>query len=93
MNKHIGSRFDDFLEEENVLAETEAVAVKRVLTYQIEQMMKAERLSKTDTAKRMRTSRAALDRLLDPSNTSVTLLTMERAARALKQKLKIELAA
>jgi antitoxin HicB len=65
-NKHMGSSFDNFLEEEGILAETEAVAVKRVLAFQIEEMMKEQNLSKTEMSQRMNTSRAALDRLLDP---------------------------
>ncbi len=93
MSKHIGSRFDDFLEEEGILAATEAVAVKRVLAFQLLEMMEKKQLSKTQLAKRMGTSRSALDRLLDPDNSSVTLLTMERAAKALGKRIKIELAA
>jgi hypothetical protein len=91
-NKHIGSNFDDFLKEEGILAETEAAAVKRVLAYQINQMMKKKRLTKAAMAKKMKTSRSALDRLLDPDNVSVTLQTLERAALALGKRLKINLA-
>jgi len=68
MNKHIGGRFDDFLEEEGVLAEAEAIAVKRVLAFQLKELMKARKLNKTQLAKRMKTSRSALERLLDPDN-------------------------
>jgi len=67
------------------------VAVKRVIAYQLEEMMKLQGLSKTELAGRMKTSRASLERLLDPENTSVTLLTLERAARALGMRVKIEL--
>jgi len=91
-NKHIGSNFDDFLKEEGILAETEAIAVKRVIAYQVEEMMKERQLTKKAMAERMHTSRAALDRLLDPANVSVTLQTLERAALALGRRLKIELA-
>jgi DNA-binding Xre family transcriptional regulator len=91
-NKHIGSNFDDFLEEEGILAKTEAVAVKRVIAFQVEQMMKEQNLSKTEMSRRMNTSRAALDRLLDPTNQAVTLLTLDRAARALGRRLQISLA-
>lgn len=91
-NKHIGSNFDDFLEEEGILAETEAIAVKRVITFQIKQMMKQRHLTKAAMANKMNTSRSALDRLLDPTNVSITLQTLERAALALGKKLKIELA-
>ena len=90
--KHIGSNFDDFLEEEGILAKTEAVAVKRVIAFQVEQMMKEQNLSKTEMSRRMKTSRAALDRLLDPANQAVTLLTLDRAARALGRRLQISIA-
>jgi len=93
MSKHIGSNFDDFLEAEGVLAEAEAIAVKRVLAFQLKELMKAQKLNKAQLAKRMKTSRSALERLLDPDNPSVTLLTMERAARALGKNIRIELAA
>ena len=91
-NKHIGSNFDDFLEKEGILAKTEAVAVKRVIAFQVEQMMKEQNLSKTEMSRRMKTSRAALDRLLDPANQAVTLQTLDRAARALGRRLQISLA-
>ncbi|MBN2148823.1 MAG: XRE family transcriptional regulator [Anaerolineales bacterium] len=92
MNKqYIGSNYDDFLAEEGLLAEVEAVAVKRVLAYQIEQLMITQNLSKTAMAQRMNTSRAALNRLLDPTNPSVTLQTLERAASVLGKHLQIEL--
>jgi len=90
-NEYIGSDFDDFLSEEGLLEEAEAVAVKRVLAYQIKEMMVAQNLSKTEMARRMRTSRAALERLLDPENRSVTLNTMDRAARSLGKRLHLTL--
>ena len=93
MSKHIGCNFDDFLEAEGVFAEAEAIAVKRVLAFQLEELMKAQKLNKTQLARRMKTSRSALERLLDPDNPSVTLLTLERAARALGKNIKIEIAA
>jgi DNA-binding Xre family transcriptional regulator len=89
--QHLGSNFDDFLAEEKILAETEAVAIKRVVAYQIAQLMQEKNLSKTAMAKQMNTSRAALDRLLDPENDSATLQTLERAALALGKRLRIEL--
>ena len=91
-NKHMGSSFDDFLEEEGFLAEAEAIAVKRAIAFQIGRLMEEQKLSKSALAEKMRTSRSALDRLLDPNNASVTLQTMERAAIALGKKLKIALA-
>ena len=93
MSKHIGSNFDDFLEEEGVFAEAEAIAVKRVLAFQLEELMKAQKLNKAQLAKRMKTSRSALERILDPDNPSVTLLTLKRAARALGKNIRIEIAA
>jgi DNA-binding Xre family transcriptional regulator len=74
-----------------LLTSAEAVAVKRVLAYQIEQLMLTQKLTKTAMAQRMHTSRAALDRLLDPTNPSVTLQTLERAASVLGKRLQIEL--
>ncbi len=91
-NEYIGSNFDDFLVEEGLLAETETVAVKRVIAYQVEQMMKEQNLTKTEMSRRMNTSRAALERLLDPANQSITLQTLERAAKALGRRLQITLA-
>ena len=91
-NKYIGSDFDDFLTEEGLLEEAETVAIKRVLAYQVEQLMQEQNLSKTEMSRRMKTSRAALDRLLDPANQSVTLQTLNRAARALGKRLQISLA-
>jgi predicted XRE-type DNA-binding protein len=92
MNKHIGNSFDDFLEEEGLLAETESVAIKRVLAYQVAELMKKKKLSKVAMASKMNTSRSALDRLLDPQNTSITLQTMERAAHVMGKRLRIDLA-
>jgi predicted XRE-type DNA-binding protein len=92
MNKHIGNSFDDFLEEEGLLAETESVAIKRVLAYQVAELMKKKKLSKVAMASKMNTSRSALDRLLDPQNTSITLQTMERAAHVIGKRLRIDLA-
>jgi antitoxin HicB len=89
--KFIGSDFDDFLVEEGILVETEAVAVKRVIAFQVEQMMQEQNLSKTEMSRRMKTSRAALDRLLNPANQAVTLQTLDRAARALGKRLQINI--
>lgn len=90
-NRHIGSNFDAFLEDEGLLAEAETVAAKRVLALLIQREMKRLRLTKSAMAAKMQTSRAALDRLLDPDNTAVTLHTMERTAVVLGKRLKIEL--
>jgi DNA-binding Xre family transcriptional regulator len=89
--KNIGTDLDDFLREGGLLEDAEATATKRVIAFQIAREMKLRRLSKSEMASRMKTSRAALDRLLDPSNPSVTLSTLERAASAVGKKLKVEL--
>ncbi len=90
--KHLGSNFDDFLQEESLLVDAEAVALKRMIAFQIAQEMERSNLTKAEMARRMKTSRASLERLLDPSHSSVTLATLERAAAVLGKRLKIELA-
>ncbi|MBT8070228.1 MAG: helix-turn-helix domain-containing protein [Gammaproteobacteria bacterium] len=89
--RNIGSNFDDFLQEENILEEVTAVAVKRVVAFQLAQRMKESKLSKAEMARRMDTSRSSLDRLLDPSNSSVTLQTLQNAVHALGGRLRVEL--
>lgn len=88
---HIGSSLDDFLAEEGILERVNARAMKRVIAWQLSQAMDAKELTKTEMADRMGTSRTSLDRLLDPTNGSVTLLTLERAASAVGKRLRIEL--
>lgn len=90
-NKHRGSSLEDFLKEDGILEEVQAVALKRAVALKLHDLMKKKKLSKSAMAAEMRTSRAALHRLLDPENTSVTLATINRAARALGRKVKIEL--
>ena len=90
-NIHSGSSFDDFLAEEGILESADTVAHKRVLAWQIRQAMKQRRVGKAELARRMGTSRAALDRLLDPDNPGVTLATLGRAAAALGKELRLEL--
>ena len=90
-NTHIGSNFDDFLAEEAILEEATATAIKRVIAWQIEQEMTAQHITKTAMAKRMKTSRAALNRLLDETDTSLTLTTLASAAAALGRRLNFEL--
>ncbi len=90
--KYMGSNFDDFLREEQLLNSAETTAVKRVIAFQIAREMKRRNLTKTTMAMRMKTSRAGLERLLNPDNRSVTLLTLERAAAVLGKKLRIEFA-
>jgi antitoxin HicB len=89
--KNIGSSFDDFLAEESLLQSSTAVALKRVIAWQIDQEMKAQKMTKTELAKRMHTSRAALNRLLDEQDASLTLTTLASAAAALGQKVNLQL--
>src|SRR6516225_10407430 len=89
---HSGSSLDSFLEEEGIREETETVAIKRVLAWQLEQAMRKQRKTKQAMAKELHTSRSQLDRLLDPRNVSVTLDTIARAARALGQRVIIRVA-
>ena len=91
-NKHIGSSLDSLLEETGDLAEVRTRAIKRVIAWEVAQKMKADQISKTKMAQDMKTSRSSLDRLLDPGNTSVTLNTLDKAARAVGKTLHIELA-
>ena len=90
--KNIGSSFDDFLKEEAMQEEATAVALKRVIAWQIAEAMKVQQITKTELAKRMHTSRAALNRLLDEEDPSLTLTTLASAAAALGKKVNIALA-
>jgi antitoxin HicB len=90
-NPHHGSSLDDFLREEGILEEVEAAALKCAFALAIADEMAKQNLKKSTFARRLQTSRAALDRLLDPANTSVTLATMTRAAKTLGRKVKLEL--
>jgi len=85
----IGSDFDTFLESEGLLATADAVAIKRVVAYQLEETMREGNITKTEMAKRMKTSRTAINRLLDPLNTSITLATIENAVAAMGKRLQI----
>ena len=86
-----GSAFDDFLREEDLYEEATLAATKRVLAMQVAREMKAQHLSKTEMARQMHTSRSALERLLDPTNESVTLQTLDKAAHALGRRIAISL--
>lgn len=88
---YIGSSLDDLLAEDGTLELVKARALKRVIAWQLSQAMDAKQLTKTEMSERMGTSRTAVDRLLDPANGSVTLLTLERAASAVGKRLRIEL--
>jgi predicted XRE-type DNA-binding protein len=89
--RHLGSSFEDFLREEGTLEETTNRAIKRVLARQLQQLMTQQGLSKSEMARRMRTSRPALERLLDPDNEAVTLNTLQKAAKAVGRELRLEL--
>lgn len=87
----IGSSFESYLQEQGTLEETTAIAVKRVLAWQLEQAMEEKQLSKNQMAKAMKTSRSQLDRILDPDNDRVQLATLTAAARVVGRQLRIEL--
>ncbi|MDE2925934.1 MAG: helix-turn-helix transcriptional regulator [Acidobacteriota bacterium] len=91
MKKNIGSSFDSWLCEEGIREEVTAVAIKRVLVRQLEAAMRDGGLSKAEMARRMKTSRSQLDRLLNPENDSVTLATLQKAARAVRREVRFEL--
>ena len=88
---HRGSDFRDFLKEQGILGEVEARALKQAMSLQISRLLEEKSVTKAEMAARMKTSRAAVDRLLDASNSSVTLNTLGKAARALGRKVKIVL--
>ena len=90
-DRHVGSSFDDFLAEQGILGAVSAVALKRVVAWEVARIMAEKSLSKAEMARRMKTSRAAIDRLLDPANPSVTLQTLDRAAAALGRRLEVRL--
>lgn len=91
-NSYSGSSFDDFLAEEGILEEVSTKAQKRLLAIQITDIMTEMSLTKSELANRLNTSRSQLDRLLDPENTSITLDSMDRLARAIGRQLKIDFA-
>ncbi len=87
----LGETFEAYLREQGTLAETTAVAVKRILAWQLQQAMTEQQISKNQMAKAMQTSRSQLDRILDPDNDSIQLATLLNAARVLGRELRIEL--
>ncbi|MBZ5608884.1 MAG: helix-turn-helix domain-containing protein [Acidobacteriia bacterium] len=89
--KNIGSSFDSWLREEGLYEEVSAAAIKRVVSRQVETAMQQKGLTKAAMARRMHTSRAALDRLLDPENAAVTLSTLQKAAVAVGRRIRLEL--
>jgi len=90
-NKSIGSSFDDFLEQNDLLEECTAAALKRVIAWQINESMQLMHLTKSQLAEEMHTSRSSLDRLLDPANTSLSLKTLANAANAMGKQVQISL--
>ena len=90
-NKHIGSDFNEFLQEDGIYEEVNDIAIKRVIAYQLEQEMKAQNITKSKMAELMKTSRAVVNRLLNPDNKSLTLHTLESATNALGKRLNISI--
>lgn len=91
-NKNLGSSFDSFLEEENLLQEADTVAIKRVIAYALEQKMLAENITISRLAKELDTSRSAISRILDPQNTAITLNTIEKVAKYLGKRIVLSFA-
>ncbi len=90
--KHIGGSFDDFLQVKGILEECETVAIKRVLAYALQEKIKKEKMSLDSLAKELKTSRAAVNRILNPNNTSITLKTVEKVTKFLNKRLTISIA-
>ena len=90
-NSQVGPLFEDWLKEEGIHEEVTTAAIKRVIAFQLEEAMKAQKLNRSQMAKRMETSRPQLDRVLDPNNGGVTLDTLTRAAKAVGRKVSLEL--
>jgi predicted XRE-type DNA-binding protein len=88
---HVGTSLEDFLEEEGILEETTARAIKEVISWQLAEQMKAKRMSKKRLAELMKTSRAQIDRILDPEKGNVTIETLQRAAAMVGRKVRLEL--
>jgi antitoxin HicB len=89
--KHVGSSLEDFLEEEGILEAATTKAVKSVVAWQLVQEMKAKRMTKKRLAELMRTSRAQVDRILDPEKGNVTIETLQRAAALLGRRVRLDL--
>ncbi len=91
MKRHIGSQLNDFLAEEGLLAESELVAIKRIIAMELAQSIRTHQMNKSELARKMGISRTVVDRLLDPENTSVTLHTLDKVARTVGKKLHLSL--
>ena len=90
-NKHIGSSFEKYLEKDGIKEEVYSGATKKVLAYQIQEILEQRNISKISLAKQLETSRTSIDRLLDPDNDSITLETLKKAAKVLGKELRLEL--
>ncbi len=90
-NKYIGSRFEDFLAEEGILEDCRAAAIKFKIAHELEKAMTTQHITKAEMAKRLKTSRTGVDRLLDPENTSITLNTMAKVAQLLGKQIEFSL--
>jgi antitoxin HicB len=88
---HLGQSFSDFLKEQGTYEETVATSIKRVVAWQLQQVMAEQKITKVEMAKRLDTSRSQLDRLLDPENDKISLSMLSRAASAVGRKLTLEL--
>ncbi len=90
-NPHIGSTFESWLDEQGIREEVTAAAIKELIAEQLAAAMKEQGITKVEMAARMQTSRAQIDRLLDPKNSSATLETLMRAAKVVGRRLRLEL--
>lgn len=90
-NPHWGSTLDDFLEEAGIYEEATTTAIKQVIAWQLAKEMKKKSISKKHLAELMHTSRAQIDRILDPNKGNVTIETLQRAASLLGRQLRLEL--
>jgi antitoxin HicB len=93
MNRHMGSRVDDFFAKEGLLEEIEAIAIKRVIALELQDALDKTQMTKTELARRLETSRSHVDRILDPANESITLNTLIKAAALLGKRLHVSLQA
>ena len=91
LTPNMPSDFDALLKEDNIYEEVNDIAIKRVIAYQLEEEMKAQSITKTKMAEMMNTSRAVVNRLLNPNNSSLTLHTLEAATNALGKRLSISI--
>jgi DNA-binding Xre family transcriptional regulator len=89
--KHMGSKFEDFLAEEGILEECRASAIKFKIAHELQKAMAQRELTKADLARKLRTSRTGVERLLDPENTSITLNTMAKVAQLLGKRIEFAL--